>query len=418
LFPTKTPQMKPNLTDAMVFVHHRTRNELSSRVTTRQRRSHKQQPKPQRHHVTLLSALLVGAALLSLVAGLTYRIGQMHKRLEAVQSKLHRVSAAAIQAKARETESRKAALNLGNELEAARRSSYLAEADAAAVKKQMTYLKSELDQINVSRDLLQAELNSAFYEVRQLRTRLRAAESHDEERQLRLKAVQSDLEASEHAAIQAKKKAIELGEQAIHLQSELKMNKTELDELRKKLNEAQILLEAKPSPSKRRYTKLKNEFEARDYLIRTIVFEGEGETEMGKAALVHVILNRQRTGRWGDKIKDVVLRPWQFEPWMTRRGEIEKLSPDDPRYQDAAKIVDSVLAGRIPDPTAGATHFLNPVIVRQRRGGSLPLWADGEGRPIGRHVFYSKDEETGRAGSRQPRPEKTRYRTSVSIGAG
>jgi spore germination cell wall hydrolase CwlJ-like protein len=132
--------------------------------------------------------------------------------------------------------------------------------------------------------------------------------------------------------------------------------------------------------------------EERDYLIRTIVFEAMGETREGKAAVAHVILNRRWSGRWGDNIKDVVTQPWQFEPWMTRRKEIRKLSPDDSRYKDAAQIADAVLAGEMPDPTAGATHFLNPVIVRQRRGGSLPKWARGEGHPIGRHTFYLPDE--------------------------
>jgi cell wall hydrolase len=131
--------------------------------------------------------------------------------------------------------------------------------------------------------------------------------------------------------------------------------------------------------------------EERDYLIRTMVFEASGEPEEGKAAVAHVILNRKRLGKWGDNIKDVVTRPWQFEPWMTRRGEIESLSKDDPRYRRAARIADDVLSGQEPDPTAGATHFLNPTIVRQRRGGSLPPWARGEGQPIGRHTFYSPD---------------------------
>ncbi len=71
--------------------------------------------------------------------------------------------------------------------------------------------------------------------------------------------------------------------------------------------------------------------EERDYLIRTIAFEASGEPEEGKAAVAHVILNRKRSGRWGDNIKDVVTHPWQFEPWMTRRREMERLSPDDPR---------------------------------------------------------------------------------------
>ena len=140
----------------------------------------------------------------------------------------------------------------------------------------------------------------------------------------------------------------------------------------------------------------------RDYLIKTIAFEAPDESDEGKAAVAHVILNRKRNGRWGDNIKDVVTRPWQFEPWMTRRKEIEKLSPHDPRYQNAARIADAVLTGQMSDPTAGATHFLNPTVVRQRRDGSLPSWARGEGQPIGRHTFYSPNE--GVAGSGRAAP--------------
>jgi len=131
--------------------------------------------------------------------------------------------------------------------------------------------------------------------------------------------------------------------------------------------------------------------EERDYLIRTMVFEASGEPAEGKAAVAHVILNRKKLGKWGDNIKEVVTRPWQFEPWMTRRSEIENLSTDDPRYRKAARIADDVLSGQEPDPTAGATHFLSPTIVRQRRGGSLPRWARGDGQPIGRHTFYSPE---------------------------
>ena len=129
----------------------------------------------------------------------------------------------------------------------------------------------------------------------------------------------------------------------------------------------------------------------RDYLVKTIAFEAPHESDKGKAAVAHVILNRQKSGRWADNVKDVVMQPWQFEPWMTRRKEMENLSPNDPRYRDAARIADAVLRGDIADPTAGATHFLNPIVVRQRRGGSLPSWAAGRGYAIGRHTFYAPD---------------------------
>jgi spore germination cell wall hydrolase CwlJ-like protein len=136
---------------------------------------------------------------------------------------------------------------------------------------------------------------------------------------------------------------------------------------------------------------LRQRVDERDYLIRTIAFEASDETEVGKVAVAYVILNRKKSGRWGDNIKAVVTHPGQFEPWMARRRDIETLSLIDPRYQSAAIIADAVLSGQTPDPTAGATHFLNPTIVRERRGGSLPSWALGEGRPIGSHIFYSPD---------------------------
>jgi N-acetylmuramoyl-L-alanine amidase len=127
----------------------------------------------------------------------------------------------------------------------------------------------------------------------------------------------------------------------------------------------------------------------RDYLIRTIAFEASGEPAIAKIAVAYVVLNRKTSGRWGDDIKAVVTQPGQFEPWTTKRKEIEELlSRDDPRYRSAAIIADAVLSGETPDPTAGATHFLNPTIVRERRDGALPSWARGEGLPIGGQTFY------------------------------
>src|SRR5262249_15018982 len=65
----------------------------------------------------------------------------------------------------------------------------------------------------------------------------------------------------------------------------------------------------------------KYDAEDRDYMIRTIAFEAADEPDEGKAAVAYVILNRLKSG-WGDKIKDVVTRPGQFEPWMTKRDKM------------------------------------------------------------------------------------------------
>jgi spore germination cell wall hydrolase CwlJ-like protein len=275
------------------------------------------------------------------------------------------------------------------ELSDARELAHKAEERAAAAETQAASLQSELNKIKTDRDALQTALESAHSDIGQLRTTLNEAQSQAVEMQSRLKVAQSDLEVSQRGAIEAKDKAAEFEDQASELFSQLETRKAELDQLRKELDQAKSSLEAKSPRPERWRSGLSIDPRARDYLIRTIAFEAGGETEIGKAAVAYVVLNRAMIGKWGDNIKDVVTYPWQFEPWMTRRDEIEKLSSQDHRYQDAAQIADAVLTGRIPDPTAGATHFLNPVVVRQRRGGSLPSWADGKGEQIGRHVFYS-----------------------------
>ena len=154
----------------------------------------------------------------------------------------------------------------------------------------------------------------------------------------------------------------------------------------------QLALAEKMGVSKLSFVWPSHTSEDRDYLIRTIAFEASGEFEEGKAGVAHVVLTRARSGRWGNSVKEVVTHPWQFESWMTKRAEMENLDVDDYRYRSAAQIADAVLTGHMSDPTTGATHFLNPTLVQQRRGSSsLPLWAASGGLSIGRHTFYAPD---------------------------
>src|SRR5262245_55337272 len=111
---------------------------------------------------------------------------------------------------------------------------------------------------------------------------------------------------------------------------------------------------------------LRQHIDERDYLIRTIAFEASDETEVGKVAVAYVVLNRKKSGRWGDNIQAVVTHPGQFEPWMTKRRDIETLSQNDPRYQNAAIIADAVVSGKTPDTTAGDAPFIEHILVCER----------------------------------------------------
>ncbi len=74
-----------------------------------------------------------------------------------------------------------------------------------------------------------------------------------------------------------------------------------------------------------------------------------------------------------DSVPGVVLAPYQFEPWGSRRGELLSLSPNSRGYQEAAQTVRDVLAGEVPDPTNGATHFFAPY-AQAALGRRPPSW--------------------------------------------
>lgn len=158
----------------------------------------------------------------------------------------------------------------------------------------------------------------------------------------------------------------------------------------------------------------------RDYLIRTVIGEAANQPRQGKAAVAHTIFNRRNTGRWGDSVQDVVLAKNQFEPWGTRADELYSISPESEVYQQTGQLVDKVAAGHIPDPTKGGLYFLNPEIVRQRRGGSLPNWAQNETASIGQHTFYRGPGKEGTdmaVGTRNPRRGQV-YMPEVEPGTG
>jgi spore germination cell wall hydrolase CwlJ-like protein len=60
---------------------------------------------------------------------------------------------------------------------------------------------------------------------------------------------------------------------------------------------------------------------SRDLLIRTVIGEAGAEPDEGKAAVAGVVLNRLRSGDYGDSVAKVVLAKNQFEPWGSRRQE-------------------------------------------------------------------------------------------------
>lgn len=347
-----------------------------------------------------LRAWSVGAALLLLATIAGFHMVQTHQRLEAVHAQLNTLRKDSVQARRRAAKLEETAAHF---------QAQLGQANAARKKLQnfLQQAASQVDRVNRSSNAIRLlerrlagleALLSKFEDAKRTAEQAEAyaakSESKVGELKHRLKTMQAELKAHQQTSLRATSETEGYKRQATNLKAALERGQQARDALEKQLDQAS--LKAKESLPKLAHATIAyppHSPKARDYLIRTIAFEAGGESELGKAAVAHVVLNRVRSGKWGNSVEDVVTSPWQFEPWMTRREELEKLHPFDPRFQKAARIADAVLAGDMPDPTAGATHFLNPVVVRQRRGGSLPLWARRKGQPIGRHVFYAPNNQ-------------------------
>lgn len=140
----------------------------------------------------------------------------------------------------------------------------------------------------------------------------------------------------------------------------------------------------------------------RDILIRTILGEAGGESPLGQAAVAHVLLNRAMSDRYPNSLSEVALQPYQFSTWLgAGRGGNDipqTASPDDPMYQQVGQILDQVLAGAIPDPTGGATHYYSPAGMPNR---AEPSWWESEVArgggitEIGTHRFAGPGGEQG-----------------------
>uniref|UniRef100_UPI00148787A2 conjugal transfer protein TraG N-terminal domain-containing protein n=1 Tax=Ruegeria sp. HKCCD8929 TaxID=2683006 RepID=UPI00148787A2 len=143
----------------------------------------------------------------------------------------------------------------------------------------------------------------------------------------------------------------------------------------------------------------------RDVMIRTIHGEAGRQSDLGQAAVAHVIMNRVADDRWGDNPAEVSLQLKQFSAWNSGVGGNSlptKLEEGSEQYERIGRIVDAVAAGEIEDPTGGATHYYSPAGMRAHveageQSNEIPTWLSretnargGENVRIGGHVFTGR----------------------------
>ena len=120
-------------------------------------------------------------------------------------------------------------------------------------------------------------------------------------------------------------------------------------------------------------------------LSEALYFEARGETVKGQFAVAEVIMNRVRSARFPDNVCGVINqgtgRKYQCQFTYTCDGNPETIH--EPRAFDrVAKVARTVLDGRAPDLTNGATHY-HTTAVRPRWSRVYTKTAS-----IGVHIFY------------------------------
>lgn len=128
-----------------------------------------------------------------------------------------------------------------------------------------------------------------------------------------------------------------------------------------------------------------------DILTRTLYGEARGERLTGIEAVACVILNRVKIAQekggywWGNSVKEVCLKPFQFSCWNAgdvNRDIIENADENDPVFQLCQHIAKRALAGVLTDLTGNATHY--------HTLSCHPAWARAQipCAQIGGHLFY------------------------------
>ena len=121
-------------------------------------------------------------------------------------------------------------------------------------------------------------------------------------------------------------------------------------------------------------------------LALNIYFEARGESEAGKIAVGHVVMNRVTNSKFPESVCDVVMQggenrrhKCQFSWWCDGR-------PDTPRNKRAwwlsKQLAFQIYVGMSKDPTNGALWYHADYVS--------PVWRKGlkRGPKIGQHIFY------------------------------
>lgn len=151
------------------------------------------------------------------------------------------------------------------------------------------------------------------------------------------------------------------------------------------------------TPSQAEIQDQAREQEEMKLLALTMWGEARGDGPEAMRAVGHVIINRMRSERFGDSVKDVVWKRKAFSCWnpndpnrqaMSNIAQLPRDSVDRQRWAEAVRIAKEIMSGRSSDLTNGALFYHTKQIS--------PYWVEDDAQPtamIANHVFYDTDKK-------------------------
>lgn len=130
------------------------------------------------------------------------------------------------------------------------------------------------------------------------------------------------------------------------------------------------------------------------FLALTIWREARGESKEGKTGVACAVLNRvKRPSWWGNDIKSVLFKKWQFSSITDQKDSQLTTWPlnKDKSWHECMEIAHDAIHQLIENPVPGADSYhdisINP-----------PFWADKEKfvKQIGKLMFYNLDNDIER----------------------
>lgn len=112
-----------------------------------------------------------------------------------------------------------------------------------------------------------------------------------------------------------------------------------------------------------------------DMLAKIIWAEARGEPYKGKLAVGAVVVNRVKSPKFPNTIRDVIYAPKQFTP--VSNGQFDRATPGEEEYRAAKEALSGL------DPTNGALYFYAPNLTTQRWHETLTHTVT-----IGSHKFF------------------------------